>query len=381
MFARLIRSIARVFGPALYAVALSSAAHAAVSQSPAVVRIGFAAPLSGAQAHYGKDSLTGARLAIEELNAGAVKIGGTSARFELLAEDDQADPKTGAIVAQRLVDARIAGMVGHFNSGVTIPASRVYHDAGIPQISVSTNPKYTRQGYRTAFRIMADDDRQGSALGEYAVRRLALKRIAVIDDRTAYGQGLADAFVRGAIAAGGEIARREYVSDKDLDFRAVLTLVRSAAPGALFFAGYDVQAGPLTRQMKELSVHAVLLGGETMNTAKYLELAGPAAEGHIASTPGAPLSQRPAAAAFAGRYRARFKSEPGLYAPYCYDAVMALAHAMREAGTADPARYIGELARLRHAGVTADVAFEPNGDLRAPQISIYRVRGGKWVLQ
>jgi branched-chain amino acid transport system substrate-binding protein len=272
-------------------------------------------------------------------------------------------------------------MAGHFNSGVTIPASRIYHDAGIPQVSVSTNPRYTRQGYSTAFRIMADDDKQGAMLGEYAGRQLGLKRLAVVDDRTAYGQGLADAFAAAAKRTGAAVVRREYVSDKDFDFRSVLTLLKAAKPEGLFFAGYDAQAGPLARQMKDVGLDAVLLGGETMNTAKFLELAGPAAEGHIASTPGAALSSRPQGRAFAERYRQRYKQEIGLYAPYFYDAVMVLAAAMQKAGTPEPGKYLPELHRIRHAGITSEIEFEGNGDLRHARLSIFRVQSGKWVLQ
>jgi branched-chain amino acid transport system substrate-binding protein len=205
--------------------------------------------------------------------------------------------------------------------------------------------------------------------------------LTFVDDRTAYGQGLADAFAAAVKGAGGEIAKREYVSDKDFDFRAVLTLLKAARPQAVFFAGYDAQAGPLARQMKELGLDALLLGGETMNTAKFLELAGPAAEGHIASTPGAALAKRPKGAEFAERYRKRYKQEIGLYAPYFYDAVMLLAQAMQKAGSADPAAYLPELKRIRHAGVTADIEFDANGDLKRGELSIFRVRNGKWVLQ
>ena len=359
----------------------SAAQKEAGRDAQQVVKIGFASPLTGPQGHYGQDNRNGAEMAIAELNARRVTIGGNAVRFELVAEDDQADPKTGTIAAQRLVDAGIRGMVGHFNSGVTIPASRIYHDAGIPQLSVSTNPKYTRQGYKTAFRLMADDDKQGSVLGDYAVHRLGLKRLVVVDDRTAYGQGLADAFVTSSKNAGGEIVRREYVSDKDFDFRAMLTLVKAANPQAIFFAGYDAQAGPLARQMKELGVSSPLLGGETMNTAKFLELAGPAAEGHIASTPGAALSTRPQGGAFRDRYRQRYKQEIGLYAPYFYDGVMVLAAAMQKAGSTEPARYLPLLRQMRHPGVTAEIEFDANGELKQPYLSIFRVQGAKWVLQ
>jgi branched-chain amino acid transport system substrate-binding protein len=361
-------------------VLLASFSHA-LGQTAPVVKIGFASPLTGPQAHYGQDNLNGARMAVDELNTRGVKLTGRAAKFELVVEDDQADPKTGTIVAQRLVDSGIRGMAGHFNSGVTIPASRIYHDAGIPQVSVSTNPRYTRQGYSTAFRIMADDDKQGAMLGDYASRQLGLKRLAVVDDRTAYGQGLADAFAAAAKRAGAAIVRREYVSDKDFDFRAVLTLLKAAKPEAVFFAGYDAQAGPLARQMRDVGLDAILLGGETMNTAKFLELAGPAAEGHIASTPGAALSTRPQGRAFAERYRQRYKQEIGLYAPYFYDAVMVLAAAMQKAGTPEPVKYLPELHRIRHAGITSEIEFEGNGDLRHARLSIFRVQSGKWVLQ
>jgi len=360
---------------------LGLAAQWAQAQPPETVKIGFASPLTGPQAHYGKDNLNGARMAIDELNARQPRIGGRAVKFELAVGDDQADPRTGTIVAQQLVDTRIRGMVGHFNSGVTIPASRIYHDAGIPQLSVSTNVKYTRQGYRTAFRLMADDDQQGAALGRYAVNRLRLKRLAVIDDRTAYGQGLADAFAAAVKAAGGTVVKREYTSDKDFDFRAILTLLRAANPQAIFFAGYDAQAGPMARQMRELGVKAPLLGGETMNTAKFLELAGAAAEGHVASTPGAALEKRPLGKVFAERYHQRHQREIGLYAPYFFDGVMVIAAAMEKAGAADPAQYLPELQRIHHPGITADIEFDANGDLKQGLLSIFRVQGGKWVLQ
>jgi branched-chain amino acid transport system substrate-binding protein len=360
---------------------LGLAAQSVHAQAPEVVKIGFASPLTGPQAHCGKDNLNGARMAIDEFNARAPRIGGRPVKFALVVGDDQADPRTGTIVAQQMVDARIRGMVGHFNSGVSIPASRIYHDAGIPQLTVSTAVKYTRQGYRTAFRLMADDDQQGAALGRYAVNRLGLKRLAVIDDRTAYGQGLADAFTAAVKTAGGEVVKREYTSDKDFDFRSILTLLRGVKPAAIFFAGYDAQAGPMARQMRELGMNAPLLGGETMNTAKFLELAGPAAEGHVASTPGAALEQRPLGKVFAERYRRNYKQEIGLYAPYYYDAVMVIASAMQKAASSEPAKVLPELRRIRHPGVTADIEFDANGNLKQGLLSIFRVQGGKWVSQ
>jgi branched-chain amino acid transport system substrate-binding protein len=362
-------------------VALSFLAAAVAAAQPAeVVKIGFASPLTGAQAHYGKDNQNGARMAIDELNARKVTIGGRPVVFELVAEDDQADPKTGTVVAQKLVDAGIKAMVGHFNSGVTIPASRIYAEAGIPQLSVSTNVMYTRQKLRTTFRMMADDDKQGAALGRYATQTLKLKRFAVIDDRTAYGQGLADAFTDAIRQAKAVVVKREFTNDKAVDFRNILTAIRSAQPEAIFFGGYDAQAGPMARQMKELGLDIPLLGGETMNTAKFIELAGPAAEGHIASTPGAALQSRPNGREFAERYRARFKQEIGLYAPYFYDAVMVIAAAMERAGTTAPAKVLPALRNIRHSGITAEIAFTNTGELQQALLSVFKVQNGKWVL-
>jgi branched-chain amino acid transport system substrate-binding protein len=353
----------------------------AQTQPAETVKIGFASPLTGPQAHYGQDNLNGARMAVEDLNARNHRIRGRIVRFELMIEDDQADPGTGAVVAQRLVDAGVRGIVGHFNSGVSIPASKIYADAGIPQLSVSTAVRYTRQGFRTAFRMMADDDQQGAALGRYATGPLKLKRLAVIDDRTAYGQGLADAFADAVAAAGGEVVKREYTNDREFDFRAILTSIRASAPEAVFFAGYDAQAGPLARQMRSLGMRAPLLGGETINTTKFIELAGAAAEGHIASTPGAALSRRPLGNAFSERYRRRNKQDIGLYAPYFYDAVMVLATAMQQAGSSEPAKVLPALREIRYPGLTADIEFDADGNLRQGPLSIFRVTGGKWVLQ
>jgi len=369
-----------LFLPAL-ALAMSALALPVVAQTPEVVRIGFASPLTGPQAHYGKDNENGARMAIDELNAARPTLGGRPVRFELVVEDDQADPKVGTVVSQKVIDAGIHAMIGHFNSGVTIPASKLYADAGIPQLSVSTNVMYTRQKMKSVFRLMANDDKQGAVIGRYATQTMKLKRFAVIDDRTAYGQGLADAFTNTIRAAKAQVIKREFTNDKAVDFRNILTSIRKENPEAIFFGGYDTQAGPMAKQMKELGITAPLLGGETMNTAKFIQLAGPAAEGHIASTPGAALEARPGGKEFAERYRVRFKQDIGLYAPYFYDGVMAVAAAMERAGTTVPAKVVPVLRNLRHSGITADIAFDNTGELQQGLLSIFRVQGGKWVLQ
>jgi branched-chain amino acid transport system substrate-binding protein len=348
------------------------------AQSQETVTIGFASPLTGSQANYGKDNQNGAQMAIDELNAQGLTIGGKKVTFKLQAEDDQADPKQGPLIAQKLVDAKVAGVVGHFNSGVTIPASRVYNEAGIPELSVSTNVKYTHQGFKTAFRLMADDDKQGTALGEYAVKTLKLKQLAVIDDATAYGQGLADSFEAAVKASGGRVVKREHTNDKAVDFNALLTSIKALKPDAIFFGGYDAQAGPMARQMKTLGMSVPLMGGETMNSAKFIELAGPAAEGNIASTPGAALESRPGGKEFAAKYKTRYKQDVGLYTPYFYDGVMVIAAAMKAADSTDPAKCLAALAKIKYSGVTADIEFDKNGDLTKGLLTIFKVQNGKW---
>ena len=373
-----MNSLSRI---ALFATAIGVAASLSTAPILAqeVVKIGFASPLTGGQANYGKDNQNGAQMAIDELNAQKPKIGGKDVRFELMAEDDQADPKMGPLVAQKFVDAKVNGVVGHFNSGVTIPASSVYSTAGIPQLSVSTNVKYTQQGYKTAFRLMADDGKQGKALGEYAVKTLKLKRLAVIDDATAYGQGLADEFEKAVKASGGTVTKHEHTNDKAVDFAAVLTTIKATNPEAIFFGGYDQQAGPMAKQMKQLGMDKVkLMGGETVNSAKFIELAGPAADGAIASTPGADLASRPGGKAFADKYKARFGSDVGLYSPYFYDGVMLIAAAMKAANSTDPVKYLPALAKINYKGVTADIAFDTHGDLTHGLMTIYVVKNGKW---
>ncbi len=353
---------------------------AAPAAAPAqVVKIGFAAPLTGAQAHYGKEMQNGIVLALEEVNAEQPKLAGQPVRFELISEDDQADPKQGAAVAQKLVDAKIQGMLGHFNSGTSIPASRIYMEAGIPQIAMATSPAYTTQGFKTTFRAMTSDTQQGAVAGRFMVETLKLKRIAIVDDRSAYGQGLADEFEKAAKAAGGEIVKREFTNDKPVDFKAILTSIKSAKPDLVYFGGADAQGGPMMKQMKELGLDATFAGGEMIKSPNFLKLAGAAAEGAIASLAGLPLAKMPGGAAYATKYKARFNMEVEVYSPYSYDAAKSLTGAMRRADSADPAKYLPELAKTKLAGVTtANLEYDEKGDLKDGGITIYRVEGGEW---
>lgn len=347
--------------------------------SELVIKIGAVAPLTGPQAHIGKDNENGTRMAIEDANAMGIIIGGRKAHFELISEDDQADPKTATIVAQKLADAKVNGVIGHLNSGTSIPASRIYSDHGIPQVSPSaTAIGYTAQDLNTTFRVIANDGQQGKALGEFVANTLHAKKIAVIDDRSAYGQGLADEFVQSVQTNGAQIVAREYTTDKAVDFTAVLTSIKGKHPDVIFFGGMDPQGVPMAKQLKSLGLNVKFVMGDGGFTPKLLELAGDAAEGIYASLPSVPLEQMPGGKNFSQRYIAKYKQPIQQYAPYCYDAVNVMIASMQKADSADPKKYLPELEKITHAGVSGNIAFEKNGDLKGGAITLYQVKDGKW---
>jgi branched-chain amino acid transport system substrate-binding protein len=363
--------------------AIAFAFAGAASAQEQVVKIGHVGPISGSIAHLGKDNENGAKMAIDELNAKGVTIGSKKIKFELLAEDDAADPKQGTAAAQKLVDAKVNGVIGHLNSGTTIPASKIYHDAGIPQISPSaTNPKYTQQGFKTAFRVVANDGQLGGTLGRYAVQINKAKKVAVIDDRTAYGQGVAEEFIKGAKskAAGVEIVAQEFTNDKATDFNAILTKIKAKNPDVVFFGGMDAVAGPMLRQMKQLGINAKFMGGDGICSEALATLAGDAmADGQVvcAEAGGVEESQKKGMDDFRAAYKKKFGTDVQIYAPYVYDAVMTMVDAMVKAGSAEPAKYLPVLAKIKHKGVTGNVEFDAKGDIKEGTLTLYTYKGGK----
>ncbi len=347
-----------------------------------VIKIGHVGPTSGAIAHLGKDNENGARMAIEELNAAGVVIDGKKITIELLPEDDAADPKQGTAVAQKLVDSKVAGIVGHLNSGTTIPASKIYSDAGIPQISPSaTNPKYTRQGYKTTFRMVADDTQLGGALGKYAVTSLKGKAIAVIDDRTAYGQGVAEEFSKAVEAAGGKIVAKEFTTDKATDFSSILTAIKSKKPDIVFFGGMDAVAGPMLKQMKSLAIKAKFMGGDGICSTELVKLGGDAiADDQVfcAEAGGVEGEAKAGLDDFKVKFKAKFGADVQVYAPYVYDAVNIMVAAMVKAGSSDPVKYLPVLAATTdYKGVTGPVSFDEKGDIKNGALTLKTVRGGQ----
>jgi branched-chain amino acid transport system substrate-binding protein len=362
-------------------LAASALMAGAVMAQDLVVKIGHVGPTSGAIAHLGKDNENGARMAIDELNAKGVMIGGKKAKFELLAEDDAADPKQGTAAAQKLIDSKVNGVVGHLNSGTTIPASKLYFDAGIPQVSPSaTNPKYTRQGYKTAFRMVADDTQLGGTLGKYAVTTLKAKTVAIIDDRTAYGQGVAEEFEKGVKAAGGKSVGRQFTNDKATDFTAILTAIKASKPDVVFFGGMDAVAGPMLRQMKQLGINAKFMGGDGICSGELPKLAaGTMGDGQVvcAEAGGVEGAEKEGLEKFKAAFKAKFNADVQIYAPYVYDAVNVMAAAMVKANSADPKVYLPVLAKTSgHKGVTGTIAFDDKGDIKNGALTLYTYKGG-----
>ncbi len=363
------------------AAAPAAPAAPAPAPAPTTIKIGHVGPTSGAIAHLGKDNENGARMAIEELNAKGLTIQGVKVTFELLAEDDAADPKQGTAAAQKLVDAKVHGVIGHLNSGTSIPASKIYSDAGIPQISPSaTNPKFTRQGYATTFRVVADDVHLGGTLGKYAVTELKGKSIAVIDDRTAYGQGVADEFEKGVTAAGGAVVGREFTNDKATDFTGILTSLKAKKPDIVFFGGMDAVAGPMMRQMKQLGIKAKFMGGDGICSGELPKLAaGSMSDNQVvcAEAGGIDESGKAAMDKFKADFKTKFNADVQIYAPYVYDAIMTMVAAMQKADSADPAKYLPALKTIEHKGVTGTIAFDEKGDIKNGALTLYTYKGGK----
>ena len=357
------------------------AAVAGLASAQEVVKIGHAAAVTGPVAYFGKDTENGARMAVEALNARGVKIGGKKVSFQLMAEDDGGDPKQATSVAQKLVDAKIHGMVGHETSGTTIPASKIYHAAGIPQISPSsTSPKYTQQGFNTSFRVVANDVQLGQALGRYAIEGMKAKRVAVVDDRTAYGQGLVTEFSRSLQKQGGSVVAREFTHDKATDFSAIITRIRASKPDLVFFGGMSATAGPMLRQMKQLGMNVRMMGGDGLCSDEIHKLSGGTmADGQVvcAEAGGVQGEAKAGMDRFRADYKKRFGIDVQINAPYAYDAVMTLAEAMVKAGSSAPAKYLPVLAGIQTRGVTGPIAFDAKGDIRDGTITLYGFKGGK----
>lgn len=347
----------------------------AATEAPGVtVKIAHAGPLTGTVAHLGKDNENGVRLAIDQTNANPITIGGRRVTFALLSEDDQADPKVGTTVAQKLVDEQVAAVIGHLNSGVSIPASEIYHKAGIPMISGSaTNPTLTERGLRTVFRTVGRDDQQGPALAAYLAHALKAKTVALIDDKTAYGEGLANEVEKALKGAAVTLVGHERTSDKETDFKAILTKIKATRPDVIFHGGMDATAGPMIRQARELGITATFAFGDGACTGETGKLAGAAAEGIVCSQAGLPSDA--AGQAFLNAFTSRY-GDVKQYAPYFYDGTLAVIEAMKNTDSVDPAVFGPAISGVRFTGATGTVEFDAKGDRKDAAITIFTLRAG-----
>ena len=370
---------------AVAASASASAAPAVVSGDAVSVPFAVAGPVSGPIAHIGKDVENGVRMAIDEINATKPVIGGKAVQFKLLAEDDAGEPKQATAIAQKLCDSKAVAVVGHLQSGTSIPASRIYHDCGIPQITPSaSNPDLTKPGYNNVFRAIANDNQLGRAVAEYAVQKAGVKTVAIVDDRTAFGQGLAVLFKEVAEKNGVKVVANEYTTDKAVDFMAILTNIRTKKPDAILFGGLDAQAGPMLRQMQQLGMSDVeLFGGDAICTTGLPALASnsPNVANVICATGGASINQTGEQKDWMQRYEAKFPKQFQMYSPYAYTATYVLVEAMKQADSTDPKVYLPKLAAIQYKGLTGNVSFTPQGELVEPTVTLYTYKDGKRVEQ
>jgi branched-chain amino acid transport system substrate-binding protein len=352
-------------------------APAASAPATVTVKIAHAGPLTGPIAHQGKDDENGVALAVAHANAMNLTIGGRKVTFEMVSEDDQADPKIGTLVAQKLVDAKVAAVIGHLNSGVSIPASDVYNKAGIPMISGSaTNPTLTERGMKTVFRTVGRDDQQGPAIATYIAKEMKAKRVAIVDDKTSYGEGIAAEVEKTLKAAKVEVVGRERTTDKETDFKAILTRIKSRAPDVIFHGGMDATGGPMMKQARDLGIKARFTMGDGACDDEIHALSSGAAEGMICSQAGLP--REAASPEFIAAFRQKY-GEIRQYAPFFYDVAMAVVEAMKRADSTEPAKFTPELYNVAFKGATGTVAFDAKGDRKDAEMTIFTVKGGKIV--
>jgi len=349
---------------------------AAPAEPTVVVKIAHAGPLTKKTPHLGKDNENGVALAIDQTNAKKIKIDGKVLKLEMISKDDEGDPKVGTTIAQQLVDAKVAAVIGHLNSGVTIPASEIYDKAGIPTISGSaTNPTITERGLKTVFRTVGRDDQQGPAIAAYIASELKGKKVAIAHDKTAYGEGLAKEVEKTLKAAKVGIIANEQTTDTETDFKAILTKIKAKNPDVVFYGGMDQTGGPMLKQARELGIKATFAFGDGACTNEMFKLAGDAANGLVCSQAGLPASA--ASKEFTDGFKAKFKTDVLQYAPYFYDATLAVVEAMKKANSVDPAKFTPELFNVSFTGATGKVEFDAKGDRKDAEITIFLGKDGK----
>jgi branched-chain amino acid transport system substrate-binding protein len=353
---------------------LALLAPAALRAADPPLRIGVCGPMTGDQGKMGEDILHGAELAVAEWNARGGVLG---RKIEIVAGDDQHDPKQARAVAQRMKNERVAGVVGHFNTGCTVPASDVYYEAGIPMITPSaTNPQVTERGYENVFRVCGRDDQQAPAAARYTVETAKARRVAILHDNSAYGKGLADLY-KADLAGKAEVVYYGGIVQGDMDYKAVLANVKDKAPDLWFFGGMYPEAAKLVKQGRELGLTATFVSGDGTYDPQFLKVAGPAAEGAVL-TFGPDFSKLPSAQPFLEGYKKKF-GDPGPYSIYSYDAAHILLHAIAQAKCVDGAKVAEAIRSREHDGAFGKIAFDAKGDMKQAPYICWRVEKGAFV--
>lgn len=339
-----------------------------------VVRVGIAGPMTGPQAKLGTDFGNGARIAIDEWNE---KGGVLGKKIEVIVGDDAADPKQAVSVANKIVNEGSIGVIGHFNSSCSIPASDVYNRSSVPMITpASTNPLLTERGYKGVFRVCGRDDQQGSIAAKFVTEKLKLKRVAILHDKTTYGQGLVDEF-RKSLGKGIEVVHYGGIIQGDKDFKAVLTDVKGKNPELIYFGGIYPEGGLLVKQARELGMDVPFMSGDGVIDPVFIEIAGKeAAEGTYLTFSPDPQNI-PTARAFIDKYRARF-GELGPYSIYAYDATNILFTAVKAAGSTDGKKISGKLHSLPFNGALGTIRFDEKGDVMASPYVVWITKNGKF---
>jgi len=342
------------------------------------IRIGVAGPITGGQAKNGQDLREGALLAVEDWNQ---KGGVLGRKIGLVVKDDEASDKNATTVAQALVEEGVAGVVGHFNSGCTIPASEKYHQAGIVTITpASTNTYVTDRRYPDVFRVCGRDDQQGSTAAAFIAGVLKAKKVAIFDDKTAYGNALANECAKG-LQGKVEIAIREGFDVSERNFRPYLTKLQEANVDVWYFGGIYEQAAPMLIQASQLGIKAPMMSGDGVHGYQkdFIDKLGPAAEGTLTTFPD--TTRAPGYAGFVKRYQARFQVEPGPYAIYSYTSAQILLEGIAKAGATEGAKVAAALHGGSFDTPVGKVEFDEKGDIRATDYySVWVIKDGRHVL-
>jgi branched-chain amino acid transport system substrate-binding protein len=342
------------------------------------IKIGVPVPLSGGNAKMGDDIAKAGTLAVEEWNA---KGGVLGRKLEIVSFDDACDAQQSVTAAHKLIDAGVVAVAGGYCSSAAIPASAVYHDAGVAFVAdASSNPKLTDQGFENVFRVIGRDDQQGPYAAGVMMNTLKAKRIAIIHDNTLYAKGLADA-TKAALEgkSGVQVVFFDAVTPGEKDFSAVLTKVKSLNPDVTYYTGYYPEGGLVAKQFKDLGVSGKFMAGDANNDPTFISEAGPASEGVFVTSTPLPQDQS-TAKAFIDRYKKRWNQDPGPYSALEYDAVNVVINAIKQTGSADRAAIIKAItATKNYQGATGAINFDKKGDRTSVLYITYIIKGGKFV--